>query len=331
MEAVKQGSAAVGLTVSRRPGAGAPAGPPGGQLEQRWLPRRGASGLAAAAPRAAGRARPALTPDAPAPPAEQNARRDHHPEARAARAVLLPAQGLQGGRPHGHGHRRPHSGRPHPLQIHAQRVHQPQVRRCPLPAPRRRSWRRRAGTSGRPAGRRRRRTPGCMQLAHQPAPGLRRRRFVYESAMPVGRLVKQVADKHQVNTQRSWCRPYGVGLLVAGHDTKGPHLYNTCPSGNYYEYKAHAIGARSQVLGAARARPPRRAGGCALPRPCRAAASCARAALLTLVPPLPAPALPPRPPRRTWSGTTRRSPSAAWTSWCGTASRRWPTRCRTAS
>jgi len=65
--------------------------------------------------------------------------------------------------------------------------------------------------------------------------------------MPVGRLVRQVADKHQVCTQRSWKRPYGVGLLVAGHDARGPHLYNTCPSGNYWEYKAMAIGARSQV------------------------------------------------------------------------------------
>ena len=27
---------------------------------------------------------------------------------------------------------------------------------------------------------------------------------------------------------------------------KGVHLYETCPSGNYYEYKANAIGARSQ-------------------------------------------------------------------------------------
>jgi hypothetical protein len=57
----------------------------------------------------------------------------------------------------------------------------------------------------------------------------------------------KVADKHQVCTQRSWKRPYGVGLLVAGHDQRGPHLYNTCPSGNYWEYKAMAIGARSQV------------------------------------------------------------------------------------
>lgn len=44
-------------------------------------------------------------------------------------------------------------------------------------------------------------------------------RFVYDSALPVGRLVKQVADKSQICTQRSWKRPYGVGLLVAGEDT----------------------------------------------------------------------------------------------------------------
>uniref|UniRef100_A0A7S3QWT2 Proteasome subunit alpha type n=1 Tax=Dunaliella tertiolecta TaxID=3047 RepID=A0A7S3QWT2_DUNTE len=72
-------------------------------------------------------------------------------------------------------------------------------------------------------------------------------RFIYESCLPVGRLVRQVADKHQASTQRSWKRPYGVGLLVAGYDQTGPHLYNTCPSGNYYEYKAMSIGARAQA------------------------------------------------------------------------------------
>ncbi|KAG2432045.1 hypothetical protein HYH02_013115 [Chlamydomonas schloesseri] len=72
-------------------------------------------------------------------------------------------------------------------------------------------------------------------------------RYIYETEMPVGRLVRQIADKSQVCTQRSWKRPYGVGLLVAGVDSTGPHLFNTCPSGNYYEYKAHAIGARSQA------------------------------------------------------------------------------------
>ena len=66
--------------------------------------------------------------------------------------------------------------------------------------------------------------------------------------MPVGRLVRQVADKAQVCTQRSWKRPFGVGLLVGGVDSTGPRLYYNCPSGNVYEYKAMAMGARSQVL-----------------------------------------------------------------------------------
>lgn len=38
----------------------------------------------------------------------------------------------------------------------------------------------------------------------------------------------------QVKTQKASKRPYGVGLLVAGIDKDGPHLFETCPSGNYY-------------------------------------------------------------------------------------------------
>ena len=72
-------------------------------------------------------------------------------------------------------------------------------------------------------------------------------RYVYESPMPLGRLVRQVADRAQVGTQRSWKRPYGVGLLVAGVDESGPHIFYNCPSGNFYDYKAFAMGARSQA------------------------------------------------------------------------------------
>jgi len=71
-------------------------------------------------------------------------------------------------------------------------------------------------------------------------------KFQYDSAVKTSRLVTEVADKHQVKTQQSWTRPYGVGLLVIGSDADGAHLYQTCPSGNYYEYKAVAIGSRSQ-------------------------------------------------------------------------------------
>lgn len=70
-------------------------------------------------------------------------------------------------------------------------------------------------------------------------------RYIYDAPMLVGRLVTQVADKSQKKTQNSSDRPYGVGLLVAGCDEKGPHLFETCPSGMFYEYHAMAIGGRS--------------------------------------------------------------------------------------
>ena len=71
-------------------------------------------------------------------------------------------------------------------------------------------------------------------------------RFVYECPAPVERLVAQVADKAQVHTQKYGTRPYGVGLLVIGYDATGPHLFETCPSGNYFEFKGQAIGSRAQ-------------------------------------------------------------------------------------
>jgi 20S proteasome subunit alpha 6 len=42
-------------------------------------------------------------------------------------------------------------------------------------------------------------------------------------------------------------RPYGVGLLVAGVDAKGPHLFEFQPSGITQEMVACGIGARSQM------------------------------------------------------------------------------------
>lgn len=70
-------------------------------------------------------------------------------------------------------------------------------------------------------------------------------RYIYDSPMNIGRLVSQVADMSQQKTQNASKRPWGVGLLVAGVDEKGPHLFETCPSGNYFEYFAMAIGGRS--------------------------------------------------------------------------------------
>eukprot|EP00386_Alphamonas_edax_P008526 GDKI01027894.1.p2 GENE.GDKI01027894.1~~GDKI01027894.1.p2 ORF type:complete len:235 (+),score=89.63 GDKI01027894.1:78-782(+) len=71
-------------------------------------------------------------------------------------------------------------------------------------------------------------------------------KFVHNSQLPISRLVGSVGSKSQINTQRISKRPFGVGLLVIGYDSTGPHLYETCPSGNYFEYKAMALGGRSQ-------------------------------------------------------------------------------------
>lgn len=72
-------------------------------------------------------------------------------------------------------------------------------------------------------------------------------RLVYGRPLPVSRAVHAIADKAQGNTQQYGRRPYGVGLLIIGHDKKGPHLYEFLPSGSVLEYFGTAIGARSQA------------------------------------------------------------------------------------
>merc|ERR1711957_601672 len=71
--------------------------------------------------------------------------------------------------------------------------------------------------------------------------------WAFETPHQVGRLVGKLSDKSQVYTQKAEKRPYGVGLLVAGYDKTGPHLYETRPSGDYFEYIAQAIGSRPQA------------------------------------------------------------------------------------
>ena len=72
-------------------------------------------------------------------------------------------------------------------------------------------------------------------------------RLTYGRSMPVRSLVDMIGFKAQVNTQNYGKRPYGVGLLVAGVDDQGPHLFEFQPSGMTEEMVAFAIGARSQM------------------------------------------------------------------------------------
>ena len=72
-------------------------------------------------------------------------------------------------------------------------------------------------------------------------------RYVFGGPLQTQRLVQTIADKSQHHTQQYGKRPYGVGLLVVGYDQTGPHVFETDPSGNYFDYYAQAIGARSQA------------------------------------------------------------------------------------
>jgi 20S proteasome subunit alpha 6 len=72
-------------------------------------------------------------------------------------------------------------------------------------------------------------------------------RYSHDTPLAVSRLIGDLGNKMQICTQRYVKRPYGVGLLVAGYDDLGPHIFQTCPSANYYDCRAMAIGARSQA------------------------------------------------------------------------------------
>ncbi|KAL9101916.1 MAG: hypothetical protein Q9163_002882 [Psora crenata] len=72
-------------------------------------------------------------------------------------------------------------------------------------------------------------------------------KMTYGRPIPLERIVQQIGDRAQTSTQVYTKRPYGVGLLVAGVDETGPHLFEFQPSGMTQEMIACAIGARSQM------------------------------------------------------------------------------------
>lgn len=72
-------------------------------------------------------------------------------------------------------------------------------------------------------------------------------KMVFNRPLPTQQAVNGLADKAQSNTQSYGSRPYGVGLLVAGYDQTGTHLFEFQPSGSVLEYVGASIGARSQA------------------------------------------------------------------------------------
>lgn len=72
-------------------------------------------------------------------------------------------------------------------------------------------------------------------------------RLTYDRPIALSEITSRIGDRAQTNTQHYGKRPYGVGLLIAGVDAKGPHLFEFQPSGVTQEMVACGIGARSQM------------------------------------------------------------------------------------
>jgi len=58
-----------------------------------------------------------------------------------------------------------------------------------------------------------------------------------------------IAELKQKYTQSNGRRPFGISCLIGGFDADGsPHLFQTEPSGIFYEYKANATGRSAKTV-----------------------------------------------------------------------------------
>ena len=73
-------------------------------------------------------------------------------------------------------------------------------------------------------------------------------RVTYDSPIDVLTIVKDLADLKQYCTQSGGLRPFGVSMLIAGVDEGGAKLFQTDPTGLYYQYKAVVIGEGEETI-----------------------------------------------------------------------------------
>ncbi|KAL6890360.1 hypothetical protein ACP4OV_009123 [Aristida adscensionis] len=74
-------------------------------------------------------------------------------------------------------------------------------------------------------------------------------RFSYGEPMTVESATQAICDlalRFGEGDEESMSRPFGVSLLIAGHDENGPSLYYTDPSGTFWQCNAKAIGSGSE-------------------------------------------------------------------------------------
>lgn len=70
-----------------------------------------------------------------------------------------------------------------------------------------------------------------------------------EDPVTIEYITRYIAQLKQKYTQSNGRRPFGLSCLIGGFDMDGtPHLFQTDPSGIYYEWKANATGKSAKTV-----------------------------------------------------------------------------------
>jgi len=73
-------------------------------------------------------------------------------------------------------------------------------------------------------------------------------KVTYDTAIDTLSVVKDICALKQVCTQSGGLRPFGVSIILAGIDADGPKLFETDPTGIYFQFRATVIGEGEQEI-----------------------------------------------------------------------------------
>jgi len=73
-------------------------------------------------------------------------------------------------------------------------------------------------------------------------------RASYQEPIGVETVVRRLCDEMQKYTQQGGVRPFGVSVIVGGIENGKPRVFETDPSGSFYEWRATAIGEKSAEI-----------------------------------------------------------------------------------
>jgi proteasome alpha subunit len=73
-------------------------------------------------------------------------------------------------------------------------------------------------------------------------------RVTYGSPVEPISVIRHLADKKQMFTQYGGARPFGVAILLGGVAKGRAHLYTSDVTGNYFAYRANAIGENDEKI-----------------------------------------------------------------------------------